>query len=56
MARSGPAQVAELQQDLPCPQCDYNLRGLRGVVVQCPECGATFDVARLIAQRWRGPW
>ncbi len=27
-----------LDRDLYCPGCGYNLRGLPGVVVRCPEC------------------
>ncbi len=56
MAETGEQHVAEIQQDLTCPACEYNLRGLRGAVVQCPECGATCDVAKLITNRWRKPW
>lgn len=48
--------VEDIQQDVACPQCEYNLRGLRGSIVGCPECGATVDVARLIARQWTGPW
>jgi len=29
-----------LDEDLPCPQCQYNLRGL--MVPRCPECGFAF--------------
>ena len=29
-----------LDRDLPCPQCRYNLRGLREA--RCPECGGQF--------------
>ncbi len=38
-----------LDADLPCPECDYNLRGLR--TPRCPECGYIFrwdDVPRLL--------
>lgn len=52
----GEAQVQRLQRDLLCPQCDYNLRGLSGACIHCPECGLHVDVARLITQRWTGPW
>jgi len=34
----GPEGLAE---DLPCPRCQYDLRGL--TVPRCPECGFTFD-------------
>ena len=39
---------AGLDEDLPCPKCGYNLRGL--TVPRCPECGFRFewsDVPRL---------
>ena len=56
MSGSGENAVREIQADLACPQCQYNLRGLRGEIVSCPECGARCDVARLIAARWEKPW
>jgi hypothetical protein len=34
-----------ITQDLLCPRCGYNLRGL--VEYRCPECGAPFDPVRL---------
>lgn len=49
-------KVDTIQRDLACPQCEYNLRGLQGDVVHCPECGLGVDVARLITSRWTGPW
>ena len=48
--------VEEIRQDIACPQCEYNLRGLRGDVVQCPECGMNCDVVELIERRWTKPW
>ena len=56
MAKSGEELVRDIQRDLECPQCEYNLRGLRGHVVSCPECGETCDVAKLIILRWTTPW
>ena len=56
MATSGEALVDGIQRDLECPQCEYNLRGLRGDIVSCPECGAVCDVAKLVSQRWTKPW
>lgn len=38
----GPEGVS---QDVPCPECGYNLRGL--TVPRCPECGYEFDWATL---------
>jgi hypothetical protein len=32
-------------QDVPCPRCGYNLRGL--VEPRCPECGLVFDPERV---------
>lgn len=34
-----PGPRAALDQDLYCLQCGYNLRGLSGDPVRCPECG-----------------
>ena len=33
-----------LTGDLPCLECGYNLRGLVGPIVQCPECGRHNDL------------
>ncbi len=45
-----------LDQDLGCPGCGYNLRGLGGDRATCPECGLTSDVAKLLTRRWDKPW
>lgn len=48
-----------LDEDLYCLQCGYNLRGLSGDPVRCPECGLVNDLgvvsvpARLIRQALR---
>lgn len=42
--------------DIACPGCDYNLRGLPGPVVDCPECGLRSDVPELAARQWDKPW
>jgi hypothetical protein len=38
--RDTAADVAEINLDVPCASCGYNLRGLAGNG-QCPECGAS---------------
>lgn len=48
--------VSMLDQDVGCPECGYNLRGLGTDLVQCPECGRTSDVAVLAVRRWDKPW
>lgn len=45
-----------IRQDLACPTCDYNLRGLHGDIVTCPECGTVCDVATLVTARWTEAW
>lgn len=45
-----------LDQDVGCPECGYNLRGLGNDLVECPECGKTSDVALLAVRRWDKPW
>ncbi|MEX0776493.1 MAG: hypothetical protein WD042_12385 [Phycisphaeraceae bacterium] len=52
----GESHVEEICNDLACPACQYNLRGLRGAVVACPECGHRCDVAKLVVRRWTKPW
>lgn len=42
--------------DIACPECEYNLRGLPGPIVDCPECGLTTDVPVLAARQWNKPW
>src|SRR5439155_25446129 len=34
-----------IAHDVPCPLCDYNLRGLADP--RCPECGSRFDWAEV---------
>lgn len=43
---------ADLTEDLYCPECQYNLRGIGSS--RCPECGKAFDRAILAAGRL--PW
>lgn len=45
-----------LDRDLPCPECEYNLRGLFGPRVDCPECGQRVDLVQLATRRWDKPW
>jgi hypothetical protein len=59
MPEPEPSQSAdpELQLELPCPKCDYDLRGQDNEV--CPECGLAFDRARMIEWSTRTdlpPW
>jgi hypothetical protein len=56
MAQTGEQIIAAIAQDVACPGCGYNLRGLSGDVVSCPECGKSCDVADLIRRRWIGSW
>ncbi len=46
----------QVDGDLECPQCRYNLKGLNGTIVSCPECGLQIDVTRLRLSRSLGPW
>jgi hypothetical protein len=48
MAESADAPASHpIAYDLPCPYCAYNLRGLVGPEVQCPECGAAINTTDL---------
>jgi hypothetical protein len=53
--RPGPpaanAEVPPLEIDVACPGCRYNLRGLFGDPLRCPECGERYDRATLLAGR-----
>ena len=57
-----PKSPSAWETDLGCPGCGYNLRGLppnagmRGVAVDCPECGLRSDLAELAQRRWDKPW
>ena len=56
MASTGEQLVDEIRFDLACPNCEYNLRGLSGAEVSCPECGTLCNVAQLVSRRWTRPW
>jgi hypothetical protein len=56
MFRRRRTRVAQIREELSCPQCEYSLRGVPGDVATCPECGTECDLARLIANQWVGPW
>lgn len=49
-------RVATILRDITCPGCEYNLRGLHGPIVDCPECGRRCDAPKMVAARWTGPW
>ena len=38
-----------IRHDVPCPLCDYNLRGLRDP--RCPECGYQFEWPEVLDPR-----
>ncbi len=42
--------------ELKCFSCGYELRGLTGNVVTCPECGRQHNVTNMIIKQWNGPW
>jgi hypothetical protein len=46
---SRPAGGPIFEIDIPCPHCEYNLRGL--IEARCPECGETFDPKELLETR-----
>lgn len=50
------ARVAQIREELCCPQCGYSLRGVPGDVGTCPECGIECDLTRMIVNQWTGPW
>jgi hypothetical protein len=50
------AKVAQIREELSCPQCGYSLRGVPGDVGTCPECGVECDLTRMIVNQWTGPW
>lgn len=52
MSDTSPNHATAIQQDLYCPHCAYNLRGLTGE--RCPECGES--VADLRDPVSRIPW
>ncbi|MHC4109101.1 MAG: hypothetical protein ACYSTY_13560, partial [Planctomycetota bacterium] len=56
MSRRRRAGVEKLREELACPRCEYSLKGLRGDVVTCPECGTECDLAKLMLGQWVGPW
>lgn len=43
--------TTEIDFDLPCLTCGYNLRGLRGDPVCCPECGSNNSRLELLRVR-----
>jgi hypothetical protein len=46
---------SQLDRDVLCPLCEYNLRGL--VEPRCPECGHQFTWIDLLDEsRWHHPW
>lgn len=51
-----PPGSTEVRIDIACPGCEYNLRGLPGPIVDCPECGLCSNVAELATRQWDKPW
>ena len=56
MSDAGAEHLAGLRADLHCQGCNYNLRGLEGTVVICPECGISCDVEAILSRKWEIPW
>lgn len=56
MSEPIPPDAVPVAIDIACPGCEYNLRGLLGPVVVCPECGLLSDVPELAARQWDKPW
>lgn len=52
MSNAAPPPV--ITADIGCPKCDYNLRGLSGESVTCPECGSQWQATEIQVERWRG--
>ena len=50
--QESPSLPAAIDNDLYCPHCGYNLRGLTSG--RCPECGNAFDLAAM--SRSQIPW
>jgi hypothetical protein len=48
--------IEVIRRDIACPACGYNLRGLQGETVTCPECGLACDAAKLVTRQWDRPW
>jgi hypothetical protein len=42
------------ERDVPCPSCDYNLRGLTTGI--CPECGNTLRLGVSLAEPYVKAW
>jgi len=47
MTPSGREHLDTIHRDIGCPKCNYNLRGLSGETVACPECGERWHVNRI---------
>ena len=45
-------ELEGLARDIACPNCEYNLRGILGDPVVCPECGNAYSVSKLLELRW----
>jgi hypothetical protein len=56
MNDAGAEHLAGLRADLHCERCKYNLRGLEGSVVICPECGLSCNVEAVLSRKWDLPW
>lgn len=43
--------IDQMLAERTCPSCEYNLRDIKvdGSIVQCPECGSTWDYSRKYA-------
>ncbi len=56
MSERGEAHIQTIMESLACPDCSYDLRGLTGEVVTCPECGREVHVANYVAAQWKKRW